>query len=289
MTEIPMEKEVFKKFIARMSTIDLERLKGDKSTFPLDFEVVYQGKYILNFEYDTCGSLSFFTIGTIKKGKPSYEKMWNNRKDVVIELKKEINEIMSDCPPPPIIPESWEGAVRISQNQFKDFVAKTDGIILKESSKWKRIKDTTDDITQAEMLYQKKYLLVFHYMEQTLTFWVSGVIENGVYKEFQILEQKMQYPDLLAELEKRIMGILSIPSSDAQKCIVKKNEEIGVTELMELPKDVNGRITAVMEQYQLKKKSLAVSFIVRKYNNECMETEAVNGLKKLFECEKKES
>ena len=82
-------------FLKRASEIGLERVKGDKSTFPLDFQMTYNGQYLLNFEYSEFGGysagggLEFYIIGVIKNGKQVLLKpsgYWKKIDDVSSEF-----------------------------------------------------------------------------------------------------------------------------------------------------------------------------------------------------------
>ena len=85
----------FDAFLKRASEIGLERVKGDKSEFPLGFLMTYNGQYLLNFEYSEGGSGSFvfYIIGLIKNGKQitafmpgdNAQKFINEHDEVIVE------------------------------------------------------------------------------------------------------------------------------------------------------------------------------------------------------------
>ena len=90
-----VSKNQFDNFLSKISHIDLERVKDDISTFPLDFQVVYQSKYLLNFEY-LAPTLEFYVIGVIEKGKHKLCKNSEEMKKfdkILLKLKKKIEHI----------------------------------------------------------------------------------------------------------------------------------------------------------------------------------------------------
>ena len=103
-------------FLERASEIGLERVKDDKSTFPLDFLMTYNGQYLLNFEHLGGDGLEFYIIGVIKDGKQVLFKpsgYWkkiddvssefiatsreeNKFNDVLAEITKKIEKVFSE-------------------------------------------------------------------------------------------------------------------------------------------------------------------------------------------------
>ena len=62
---IPLTKEQLDHLILNISKINLEWIKDIRETYPLDFTLLYNQKYIVHFEY-LSENLEFFTIGIIE-------------------------------------------------------------------------------------------------------------------------------------------------------------------------------------------------------------------------------
>ncbi len=83
--DILLKKAQFKKFINNMSKIGL-KIEKSRSTFPLDFQVSYNDKYLLNFEY-LGETLEFYIISVMTNDK-------GNTGKILVEIERKIKKIV---------------------------------------------------------------------------------------------------------------------------------------------------------------------------------------------------